>query len=461
MGWFKKRRLIEMEFRDAIGIDPDSSGFVLAYVKIAQEQVKKKSYHATESSMKNFIRWVKGEGDIIIAIEGSNGQSKPIEQALRENGIIFYSFTPGAVDKFRKAVLGENKNNEKDAEATARYAMSLEAQGKLNKFKRVWFPDEELQSLTRAYNQKNKVLNGEVNRLWKTLRLASPDLYLALGGNNPNIDIHNNILTNKSILLLLSEKPCISEWKSLSEADFSKIMGRNYKGRSEVIKELQKVSQTFQETSVAVGLLLRSSAVQILMLKNQMKEIETMLGKITAYNNNVKVLKEIKGISTLTSSTIIAELIDVRRFLKDGNLASYSGVVKKEHSTGEKKNNNDKRMRHNTRYNRRLKDAIMTAAKNFVIYNPDSHLTGYYKNLIKNGMSLIEARKRVARALCRVIFKKLNSLIEEESLNSEERESDMARGLIPMDIIDPSNISLLSGIQYSLDMIGNVKRKIS
>ena len=165
-----------------------------------------------------------------------------------------------------------------------------------------------------------------------------------------------------------------------------------------------------------------------------------MLKKITEKNEFVKSLEEHKGISTLTASNLIAEIIDIRRFAKDDNLASYAGLTKKEYSTGKSET-----MRYNANFNRRLKDALMTAARNFVIHNPDSHLTGYYKNLIKKGLSKTEAQKRVARALVRVIFKKLYSLVEEtDEKEMIERGSNMANGQSQRNYLNSSNIPPLS-----------------
>ena len=95
-----------MGARDAIGIDPDSKGFTCAYVKLSVTKVTTKGYLATGADLGSFLKWVKGEGDVIVGIEGSNGLSKPIEKALREAGVIFYSFKPADTDRFRKAVLG-------------------------------------------------------------------------------------------------------------------------------------------------------------------------------------------------------------------------------------------------------------------------------------------------------------------------------------------------------------------
>jgi len=130
--------------KSAIGIDPDSTGLVCALVKGQDRLVIKKGFLATETDLGKFLRWVKAEGEVIVAIEGSNGQSRPIEKTLREASVMFYSFKPADMEKFRKAVLGQNKDNERDAESVAHYALALEAQGKLEQYRRVWFADMEL-----------------------------------------------------------------------------------------------------------------------------------------------------------------------------------------------------------------------------------------------------------------------------------------------------------------------------
>ena len=92
----------------------------------------------------------------------------------------------------------------------------------------------------------------------------------------------------------------------------------------------------------------------------------------------------------------------------------------------------------------------MTAARNYVLYNPDFHLAGYYRNLVKAGMDPMEATKRVARALVRVIFRTLSSLVEKaegEQLseqNLKAGESDMASGSPRSDRSHESNVSISS-----------------
>ena len=418
-----------MGLRNAIGIDPDAKGFQCALVTAGEAQPQQKGYLATEGGLESFIRWVKKQDDVIVAIEGKNGLSLPIEKALRASATVFYSFKPSDTDKFRKAVLGQNKNNKRDAESTARYAMALESQGLLDKWKRVWRADEQLQGLTRSYAQKIKESTREINRLWKLIRAASVDLYLALGGQHPDVEIRENILQNESILALLVEKPDIHEWKTFSETDFAEVMAvRNYPGRQHLIKEIQKVSQSFPAVPAAIGLMIKNAAAQIMLLRQQQSEIKKMIGMLTKDNEAVQKLTQYKGIGVLTSASLNAEIIDIRRFANDDKLASYSGLARREFKTGD----NEKEIV-NHFFNPRLKHAFMTSAKNFLFFNPDSHLTGYYNNLIKGGMKRIDARKRVARALVRLFYKALYSLVESNNADTIEEKangegSDMANG---------------------------------
>jgi len=431
--------------RNAIGIDPDSKGFVCAYVMLSETKVTTRGYMATEADLERFLKWVKHQGDVIVGIEGSNGLSRPIEQTLREAGVIFYSFKPADTDMFRKTVVGQNKNNKKDAESVARYAMALESQGKLERYRRVWFADTELQILTRGYERKSEAMTAEVNRLWKLLRLASPDLYLALGGNNPEVELKQNMLQSQGVLALLGEKPNVGEWKNLSDEEFLSAMGGNSKGRHALIQELRKVAANLKPVTKGMALMIQGSAGQIERFKREQRDITKMLDEITKDFSAVQRLKDMRGIGTITATTMIAEIIDIRRFVREDNLASYSGLGMKEHSTGE-----STRMVSTRSFNHRLKDIFMTAARNYVFYNSDSHLAGYYRNLVKAGMDPMEATKRVARALVRVIFRMLSSLVEKadgeqpSEQNHKAGESDMANGSLRSDQSHESNISLSS-----------------
>ena len=83
-----------------------------------------------------------------------------------------------------------------------------------------------------------------------------------------------------------------------------------------------------------MALLLRSSTQQIERCKAEQAEITRMLEVLTTDSAAVHVLKQMRGIGTLTAATMMAEIIDIRRFAKEYSLACYSGLGMKEHSTG-------------------------------------------------------------------------------------------------------------------------------
>jgi len=425
--------------RQAIGIDPDSKGFVCAQVKPSSEKVQSREFTATEADLVRFVNWVKRQAEPIVAIEGLNGLSRPIEKALREEGIVFYSLRPVDANAFRKAVLGQNKDNRLDAESVARCAMAMECQGKLERWRRLWFPDAELQLLTRSYERKSQAKTAEVNRLWKLLRQASTELYLALGGRHPDLELKANTLQEQGILTLLAEKPQIGEWKSLSEEELYELMGGGAVGRRLLIGELRKL--TLKPVSSPLAVLIRTTARQIQQYKRDMAEIEKALEKLSKDNAAVQLLKEIRGIGTITACTIIAEIIDIRRFSCEDSLACYGGLGMRKYATGD-----SAKMIPNLHFNHRLKDALLTAAHNYVLFNPDSHLAGYHRNLLKKGMSGMEANKRVGRALVRVIFRTLCSLLvdsEEQGpaeADPEAGEGGMASGSLRSDRSHASNM---------------------
>jgi hypothetical protein len=154
-----------------IGIDPDSKGYICYMVDAKKAQGKRMGYLTTVRDLASLIRWIKKEGQPIVAIEGSSGFGKPVEEAFRKEQVVFYSLRPGDVSKFRHVVLGRNKNNERDAESVARYALALQAQGKLEQFRRVWFPGESLRLLTRSSAQTILQAKRQLSETKKLIRV--------------------------------------------------------------------------------------------------------------------------------------------------------------------------------------------------------------------------------------------------------------------------------------------------
>lgn len=405
----------------AIGVDPDSSGGVCSLVDSERSQVSLREYAISREGLREFVRWAN-QPDTVVALEGLNGHSVPFERALRRAGIVFYSFTASEVNKFRSAVLGQNKNNARDAEAVARYALALEAQNRLDLSRRVWFPDQDLQGLTRLYRQKRGEATREMNRLWKTLRMASGDLYLAFRAQS---SFTGSALKQVGILRLLSCRPDAGSWHLLSLEQLAELMGAPRPSRLQLLQRLLPSLSAVGPLSAAMCTLIQTSAQILLALHTALLHIESQIELLTATNPMVRCLCSHRGMGVLTAALIVAEIIDIRRFPTNNHLASYAGLARHEHKTGRSATELA-----TAAFNHRLKYALYSAARNMTVNGPTSHLSAYYRYLVGTGMPITEAHKRVARALTRMIYRELKALTQTEeavcAIASTEKEGDVA-----------------------------------
>jgi transposase len=380
------------------------------------------------------VRWAK-QPDTVVALEGLNGHSAPFEQALRRAGVVFYSFTASEVNKFRSAVLGQNKNNARDAQAVARYALALEAQNRLDLSRRVWFPDQDLQALTRLYRQKRGEATREMNRLWKTLRTASGDLYLAFRSESSFSD---SLLKQVGILRLLSCRPDAGSWHLLSLDELADLMGAPRPSRLQLLRRLLPRLSALGPLSAAMCTLIQTSAQLLMALHTALLHIENQIQLLTAENPAVRRLCTHRGMGVLTAALIVAEIIDIRRFPSNNHLASYAGLARHERKTGRSATELA-----TAAFNHRLKYALYSAARNMTVNDPSSHLSAYYRYLVGTGMPTTEAHKRVARALVRTIYRELKAPVETKAAapatEPTEKEGDVAADSRRPALSAPSN----------------------
>jgi len=88
-------------------------------------------------------------------------------------------------------------------------------------------------------------------------------------------------------------------WKNLSDEELLESMGGNEKGRPALIQELRKVAGNVKSVTPAMALMIQGSAEQIERFK--------------------------RGIGTIPAATMIAEIIDTRRFVCEGALPLTAG----------------------------------------------------------------------------------------------------------------------------------------
>ncbi|MCD4785836.1 MAG: IS110 family transposase [Candidatus Eremiobacteraeota bacterium] len=145
---------------------------------------------------------------------------------------------------------------------------------------------------------------------------------------------------------------------------------------------------------------IKGTVQSIRSLNKTIKSMEKKMEKLIDKSGHK--LDSILGISTVIAGKIISEVGDVNRFPTRDKFASYAGVAPREKSSG-------KKGRHlaSKRYNRDLKDAIMTAAHNMKRNYPESR--AYYEKKVKEGKTAKQAKRCLARKVCDIIYSMLKN----------------------------------------------------
>jgi transposase len=125
------------------------------------------------------------------------------------------------------------------------------------------------------------------------------------------------------------------------------------------------------------------------------KEIR-ILSRTERYEQNVRLLESIPGISMLSAITILTEIGDIRNFGTLDKLTGYIGLVPGEHSSGEREN----KSRMLRRGNKILKCIIVESS--WIAVRKDPSLMLVYKNLIQ--------RQKKTRAIIKIAKKLINRI---------------------------------------------------
>jgi transposase len=398
-----------------VGIDPASGDFDCALVRNGIHKVIHKKFLISDHSLNQMIEWIRNDHIEVVAIEGTGGYVAPLERALRTSDVPFYTFSAYRVSQYRKAIMGEHKNNQKDAMTVAFLAQQLAAQDDLEAYRRDWFPDEVIRPLIRLYDQKQRESTRETNRLWQVIHGISGELFLALK-HPPEEEHQTKGLSQEWLLKLISSYPDIESWQAFTREMIIQEMGEHRKNIIEKMLQLKDVVKDIRTPSTVEQVTLQVTASTALALKQAVRSLYRQLEKETEQNVAARHLKTYKGIGPVISAQIVSEVADITRFPNNNHLASYAGLGRQEFKTGSNRTERSPNL-----YNRRLKNALMTGARCFTLYNPDSHLTGYYRSLGSRGMKQTERYKRVARALVRRFYRDLKSIAaEEESTTRHE-----------------------------------------
>jgi transposase len=116
------------------------------------------------------------------------------------------------------------------------------------------------------------------------------------------------------------------------------------------------------------------------------------LATTECYRNNVRILKTVPGVSTLTAMTLLTELYDINRFKTLDKLCGYVGLIPNTDSSGEMDRKTGITGRRNAHLRRIVIESAWTAVRK------DPALMMVFNELYKH-MTKTKAIVRIARKL--------------------------------------------------------------
>lgn len=127
------------------------------------------------------------------------------------------------------------------------------------------------------------------------------------------------------------------------------------------------------------------------------QQYEAKFEEFCRHNKQLKLLLPVSGIGTIGAVTILATVVDARRFPKTGKYHSYCGLVKLELSSGGRNYG-----RRKPQYSRSLKAVYKMAA--LAAIRGNNPIREYYDQLLARGVAKHHARHQIARYIATVTY---------------------------------------------------------
>lgn len=127
------------------------------------------------------------------------------------------------------------------------------------------------------------------------------------------------------------------------------------------------------------------------------QQYEAKFEEFCRHSKQLKLLLPVSGIGTIAAVTILATVVDARRFPRTGKYLSYCGLVKLEHSSGGRSYG-----RRKPQYSRSLKAVYKVAA--LAAIRGNNPIREYYDALLARGLAKHHARHQIARYIATVTY---------------------------------------------------------
>jgi transposase len=143
----------------------------------------------------------------------------------------------------------------------------------------------------------------------------------------------------------------------------------------------------------------------LLLIQDQIENIDNSLKEKSKKSKEAIALHQnIHGCGIITATSIMAELVTIKRFLSKEKLASYAGVAPTERSSGRKR-----KLYTNPFGNRRLNKALHTIALSQIACKGDERGRTYYQKKLKEGKTKLWALRCLKRQISNRVFQVLKN----------------------------------------------------
>ncbi len=203
-------------------------------------------------------------------------------------------------------------------------------------------------------------------------------------------------------------------------------------------KGLREIEGNYSNLSYSDKIVLRLLLNDISFIKEREKEIETELSKIAINNNSIKLLMTIPGINYYSACGIYSEIGNISRFNNKEKFASYTGLIPKEYSSG----------------NRIIKGHISKHGPSILRFflTEISHIVIKYTKKFKSKyLSIVRrlGKKRSIIAIARILAETIYTMLKSNAKFVDQERNKM---------LNPDELYFKRLEELSLKKINNMKR---
>lgn len=337
--------------------------------------------------------------EIVIGIEGSNGNASPLDEYLISKGYTVYNVSGTHINKLRSLYGAEFKDDEYDAKLICIHLRNRD-QMKLG-------DKEALVEVLpkREAEEKLKVLARTISSIIQDQGRMTNQLVSCLKSYFPEMIQMSNYLDRKGLLLVLKEYPCPSQLRKQTIEDLRKIRDpkTGMRIRKQHAAKLIDLATKVSYISIAEeekGLYISYLAEGLIRKIDKIKELEKKVDQIGKKSATYRLIDDLAGAGSKTTSRLAGEIGNIERFRGEASLAAYLGVCKLNNDSG--KSSKDKK---NIKANRRGKNAMFELAFQSTKFSAESRR--YYKKKRMEGKTHLHALRCLARHMTRKLYRNI------------------------------------------------------